>query len=75
MGPRACLTFLSPSAVYHVLSCLLPAQLWPLPIGASGPSALTPALLLQGGEGGLRTLRSQTPIFPVLPHFQPLTHS
>lgn len=39
MGPRACLTFPSPSALYHVLSRALPAQLWPLPTGASGPSA------------------------------------
>lgn len=43
MGPQACLTFPSPSALYHVLSRLLPAQLWPLPTGASGPSAPTPA--------------------------------
>lgn len=72
MGLRACLTFPSPSALYHVLSRALPAQLWPLPTGASGPSAPTPAAW-QGRRP--QALRSQTPVFPVLPHFQPLTHS
>lgn len=72
MGPRACLTFPSPSALYHVLSRALPAQLWPLPTGASGPSAPTPAAW-RGRRP--QALRSQTPVFPVLPHFQPLTHS
>ena len=69
-GSLVFLTFSSPTILHCILSviCFLLAV----------ATARTPASFLHGGGRGLRTLcslqGSQRPVFPVLRHFQPLTH-
>lgn len=78
MGPYTGLALPSPTALDHILSHLLPPQLWPLPTGTCDPSALS-GCSPHGGEEGLRTLcplqGSQRLIFPVLRASLPTTDS